>query len=323
MTVSNPATLSSANNEFGGNGTLSALVRGGSYVPSNASATIATAVGSLNLSQFNGVTKPLPAVGASISPTSISKSTTLRGTPSVQTTGAFTATGSGGNGSYSYAWSVVSYSNCSNVGLGSPSAQSTTVSAAVLNLSDNGTEMTGSGQVNIKCVITSAGQSATATAVAYFSQSYASCVAYDSLMTDGRRAGDYEVDDTLLVTDPFNTLFNSQRSKVMDAWTTTVPGVRIITALGAVLDCSTTAPIPVQGGTYVEAVDLEGHYIPTARLDDINEPHSDFMWDKVVEVRPIGDLKVRGMYVLDRCFWASKDGVRYILHHNAKQILIP
>lgn len=58
MTVSNPATLSSANTEFSGNGTLSALVRGGSYVSSSASSTISTTVSGLALSQFNGVTKP-------------------------------------------------------------------------------------------------------------------------------------------------------------------------------------------------------------------------------------------------------------------------
>lgn len=61
MTVSNPASLSSANAEFGGNGSLSALVRGGSYVASNASSTISTTVVGLALSQFNGVTKPASA----------------------------------------------------------------------------------------------------------------------------------------------------------------------------------------------------------------------------------------------------------------------
>jgi hypothetical protein len=71
MTVSNPASLSSATAEFSGPGSLSALVRGGSYVAAGASASISTAVAGLALSQFNGVTKPASVSFASF-PRSVS-----------------------------------------------------------------------------------------------------------------------------------------------------------------------------------------------------------------------------------------------------------
>lgn len=97
MAVSNPASLSSVRAEFGGPGNLAAYVRGGAWVASNASATIATTVGALKLSQFNGVSKPSAALQATAN--SISSGSAQKGTFTI---GTVTVTATGGNGSYTY-----------------------------------------------------------------------------------------------------------------------------------------------------------------------------------------------------------------------------
>jgi hypothetical protein len=46
-----------------------------------------------------------------------------------------------------------------------------------------------------------------------------------------------------------------------------------------------------------------------------------FDWSPIVDVVDIGMQEVRLLYVENRCFWASGDGKRFILHHNAKNII--
>lgn len=152
MTVSNPASLSSANAEFGGNGTLSALVRGGAYVASNASATISTTVSGLALSQFNGVTKPSAAVSASVSPGSAGG--TYPNTNTSAGSGSVTVSASGGNGSFSYSWAIQagSQSGTGSITINSPSSASTSFSIS-------GQSVNSQTSATAVCTVTSGGQS--------------------------------------------------------------------------------------------------------------------------------------------------------------------
>ena len=92
----------------------------------------------------------------------------------------------------------------------------------------------------------------------------------------------------------------------------------ITTSSGATLDCSTTAVIPTLEKGYQLSPGLENLHVPVASGEDIAEGASAFTWEKVVSVVPIGPLRVQKIFVQNRCFWASKDGKRFILHHNLK-----
>lgn len=146
------------------------------------------------------------------------------------------------------------------------------------------------------------------------------CVTVDSFMANGGVAADYVAGfDSLTVTDPYTVEFtNSVVGGVLQSAPENQPCVLIRTANGAELECSTTAPIPTETSGYVLAPDLLGRKIPTALLEDIREGHTEFEWSEVVEVKPIGNRLVQKLFVADRCFWASKDGRRFILHHNLK-----
>lgn len=107
--VSTPPSMSSVISVFGGPGNLTAYYRGGPYVPNiSQNAAIATSPGSLALSQFAGATNYVN-VSASVSPSTISK-TNFGNTAigPVGPTNPVTATGSGGTGSYTYAWTRIS-----------------------------------------------------------------------------------------------------------------------------------------------------------------------------------------------------------------------
>lgn len=159
MTVSNPATLSSANAEFSGNGSLSALVRGGSFVPSNASSAISTSVAGLALSQFNGVTKPV----AGISSVSISGNTSVSATPSSGGQTTLTANPVGGSG-ITYAWTVSPIA-------GAPISAGGVTNQQTITLTDTRkTNNFGTDTANISVTATSAdGSKATASTTVYFS----------------------------------------------------------------------------------------------------------------------------------------------------------
>lgn len=144
------------------------------------------------------------------------------------------------------------------------------------------------------------------------------CVVVDSIMFDGDVAGNYTAGRELLVTDPFEESANTTSGQVVFGRPVLQPCVRITTANGTMLECSTTAPIPVQTGGFVSAPQLLGLYIPTTQLENINAEQTAFEWDEVVSVEDIGPKMVQHLYVENRCFWASADGKRFVLHHNAK-----
>lgn len=148
---------------------------------------------------------------------------------------------------------------------------------------------------------------------------YGSCVTDESFMFDGDIAKNYDVHHALLVTDPYTDSNNSDMGEVLYAHSVLQPCVRIETADGAVLECSTTAPIPTKNLGWVTAPHLEGLDIATATRGDIDAENTPFTWSTVTKVTDIGMHMVRHIYAENRNFWASADGVRYILHHNLKQ----
>lgn len=127
LPASPPITMAQVRAEFGGvAGTtkLSAYVRGGAYVPNYpANSGVPTAV-PIRLAQLCGATAT-PPLTASAAPASLSRVTKPSGT---DTTSACAVTTSGGSGSKTYAWARVSGS--ASINCTSPSASSTTFSAA-------------------------------------------------------------------------------------------------------------------------------------------------------------------------------------------------
>lgn len=135
------------------------------------------------------------------------------------------------------------------------------------------------------------------------------CVVIDARVAGGRTAGDVRVDDMLVLFDTdawedcTGIVTYSQRKRA--------ECVRIVTAAGAVLSCSITAPIPTRDNGLVPAPRLMGHAV-AAMID--GRPR----WDVVVDIVHIGEQDIQHITVGDRCFWAGDEPGRYILHHNAK-----
>jgi hypothetical protein len=146
------------------------------------------------------------------------------------------------------------------------------------------------------------------------------CVTIDSFMYDGDVAGNFQVTRDLWVTDPYHWdgQVNSSVGEVLLSEPELQPCVLIRTEHGAELECSTTAPIPTREQGFVVAPLIGGLYVPVARKEDIDAVDTPYSWSQVIEVRDIGLRWVQKLYVKDRCFWASKDGKLFILHHNLK-----
>ena len=88
------------------------------------------------------------------------------------------------------------------------------------------------------------------------------------------------------------------------------PCVRIETAQGISLNCSTTAPIFTKDSEFIDAPDLMNKQILC--MKDNKE-----FWDEVVSIESIGEKFVAVINAGDTAFWAGEQDGSYILHHNA------
>ena len=88
------------------------------------------------------------------------------------------------------------------------------------------------------------------------------------------------------------------------------PCVRIETAQGISLNCSTTAPIFTKDSEFVDAPDLMNKQIRCMKDD------KEF-WDEVVSIESIGEKFVAVINAGDTAFWAGEQDGSYVLHHNA------
>lgn len=137
------------------------------------------------------------------------------------------------------------------------------------------------------------------------------CVSVDSLLMGGFIAGDVKVGDVLPLFDP--VAMQAGEGAVTHSETKLANIFKIVTARGASLVCSETAPIPVIDGGYLTPARLVGKAIP-ACIDGV------VAWDAVVNVSRLGLGRVQHITVGDRCFWAGEHDGKYILHHNLKNI---
>ncbi len=87
------------------------------------------------------------------------------------------------------------------------------------------------------------------------------------------------------------------------------PCVRIETAQGISLNCSTTAPIFTKDSEFVDAPDLMNKQILCMKDD------KEF-WDEVVSIESIGEKFVAVINAGDTAFWAGEQDGSYVLHHN-------
>lgn len=103
----------------------------------------------------------------------------------------------------------------------------------------------------------------------------------------------------------------STKGKVVKAMIDFQPCVKIVTASGIRLSCSTTAPILTKNKGYVEATKLFGEQIAVMRNDIA-------FYDEVVGIEDIGYKHVRVIDTGDNSFWAGDIQNAYVLHHNAR-----
>lgn len=122
------------------------------------------------------------------------------------------------------------------------------------------------------------------------------------------RAWQIENDFDILLADE---QLKSTKGKVVKAMIDFQPCVKIVTASGIRLSCSTTAPILTKNKGYVEAPKLFGEQIAVMRNDIA-------FYDEVVGIEDIGYKHVRVIDTGDNSFWAGDIQNAYVLHHNAR-----
>lgn len=135
------------------------------------------------------------------------------------------------------------------------------------------------------------------------------CVVVESFLADMRQAGDVSVGDTLAMGDP-ETLAD-RIGTVTFSESVMQPCVEVITASGAVLRCSLSAPIPTERDGIVLAPHLAGKSVGVRDGNGV-------LWEPVARIRSIGMRLVQHISANDGCFWAGAEQGRYILHHNKK-----
>lgn len=135
------------------------------------------------------------------------------------------------------------------------------------------------------------------------------CVVVESFLPDIRRAGEVTVGDTLAMADPGS--LGDRTGTVTYSQPVMQPCVEIITASGAVLRCSLSAPIPTEHDGIVLAPHLAGKRVGVRDGEGVR-------WELVTRIRSLGQRMVQHISVDDGCFWAGAEPGRYILHHNKK-----
>lgn len=316
----NPA-FSAVRSFFAGPANLAAYVRGGTYVPNiAANSAISTTAAGLRLTQFSGADKTTPP---SITATPNPKGASASGRSAMGTITTSTVLAcSGGNGTYSVSSSLISSSG----GTSPTHSATTTQGNAGITISGTPEEDFKTASMTVRYTVTSNGQTAYVDVVFQFTWNNTTplCVTTTSYVSpvSNEMAGDLVIEDMLWVTDPYAMEQEVVMGRVRKSETHMQQCVRILTANGAWLECSLSAPIPTQEDGYVKAVDLKGHLIPTITADELAEGNmAGVEWTEVVDVLDIGERPVQLLYVEDRAFWASGDGFRFILHHNAKEII--
>lgn len=135
------------------------------------------------------------------------------------------------------------------------------------------------------------------------------CVEVSSFIYGGLFAENVSVGDTLKLAD--EKTLEPGTGKVSYSETKDADGFELATENGAVLVCSSTAPIPTTEGI-VLAPNVLGKSVGTW-LNGV------VAWNKVVSVKSVGRIKVQHITVGDKCFWAGKEDGKFILHHNIKE----
>lgn len=141
------------------------------------------------------------------------------------------------------------------------------------------------------------------------------CVHVDSILPDGRRAGDIRVGDTMQLGDEYTINLDSTVGLVSYSEEKTMAGFRITTQSGISLVCSDTAPLWTDEG-YVLAPSVCGKRV-AIRIDGSNAIETRFEVVEVVEA--VGPIQVQHITVGNRAFWAGANRGAYILHHNLKE----
>lgn len=137
--------------------------------------------------------------------------------------------------------------------------------------------------------------------------------AFVTVVVDGAerriRAGDVKVGDMLVLFEAGD--WSRHEGVVTHSQPRLADRVRLVTASGARLTCSTTAPIRTEAGL-VNAPDTFGQRI-IVRIDGRAQ------WSEVVDVEAMAQGWVQHITVGDREFWTGDDDAGDILHHNKAQ----
>lgn len=137
-----------------------------------------------------------------------------------------------------------------------------------------------------------------------------SCVEIESFLPAGGIAGDIKVGDTMelaseITLEPRSGIVSRSDRSLQQCY-------RILTAGGASLVCSSSAPIPVRAGGYRRPTQLMGHEVAVRRAAGSG-------WETIIDIVSVGYREVQNITVENACFWAGEKDGSYILHHNLKR----
>ena len=146
---------------------------------------------------------------------------------------------------------------------------------------------------------------------ASYSSGGGGCVVRDSYLLDGRHAGNVAVGDAIGLSHPQNLAIKSGRvtaSKPM-----LQDRVRIVTASGASLVCSLSAPIP----TRAHPECLKAPHLMGQQVGVLRDGHC--RWETVTGVTHVGQRAVQFISSLkDHGFWAGESPTAFVVHATIK-----
>jgi hypothetical protein len=224
----------------------------------------------------------------------------------------FTATASGNTAAVSYSWSVIP-SDGSGTILSGGTSKTANVRASA---NEDPTVGTGTAQLAITCTITQGANVASDTTTwNYVDSSFvpddgSTCVTWNTWLPGIGLAGYAKEGQEIIIGDPKKGI--TSIAKITEISSHRDGCVRVTTKMGVSLDCTTTAPIALEGGGQCLAPNLLGKRIPV-KIDGVWEI------DEVCSIVPIGMHTVMRITCENNFFFAGREIDRYMLHHNIKQ----
>lgn len=140
-------------------------------------------------------------------------------------------------------------------------------------------------------------------------------------MLNGQQASTVRIGNTVRCTYPYQEqveswVGNTTEAEVLIAEASEQDCVRIVLANGAFFECTATTLVPTQANGYVQAGELMGNAVAVSTRTQLWQANVFFGWAAVTDVIPMGSMPINYIYVNERDFWISGNGLQFMLIHG-------